>query len=82
MAEQVNGFSKGIRKVHNWDEWLNGKIWRLTKTVDFNVSTRDFANAARRMGKRRNGKVRTNTVSPTVIEIQFIPPVTFPIPRD
>lgn len=57
MAEVVNDFP-----ATRWDDWLDGKTWKLRAGIDFQVSAQSFRvliyKAAARRGKRARVAVR------------------------
>lgn len=62
MAEVVDNMppSRGIHSVYHWDSWLDGRIWKLTRGVDFAVAEANFRSAAYVSAKRRGMKVSVN----------------------
>jgi hypothetical protein len=64
VAEVVDGLPEalgqvGRRPTYPWDEWLDGRIWKLTRGEDFRPEPRYFGNMAQASGARRGVKVET-----------------------
>jgi hypothetical protein len=73
VAERLEDFnfraSRG-RPGYDWDSWLDGGIWRLTKEIDFWVRPDSFRNQAASAAIKRGGRVRTRIEKDTVV-LQF-----------
>lgn len=46
-------------EIYPWDDWLDGRIWRVKQGVDFQVSPRSFATMVRVTAWRRGLRART-----------------------
>jgi hypothetical protein len=49
----------GRPSTYPWDEWLDGRVWKLTRGEDFPSKPRYFGNMAQVSGSRRGVKVET-----------------------
>lgn len=62
MAEVVGTFDQkivsGKRGIYPWDEWLDGRIWKLTKGVDFQCKLDSFRMACVYAAANRGVKLR------------------------
>ena len=55
MAETIDAFPETPTPArYPWDEWLDGRIWKLTAGDDFNGTARDFSSHIRISAYRRN----------------------------
>ncbi len=45
---------------YDWDLWLDGRTWRLTRPEDFDVSVAVFRSQAYRAALRRRGILETS----------------------
>jgi len=45
---------------YDWDKWLNGKQWRLSYGVDFDVALNSFCSAAFAAARKRGLKLTTH----------------------
>lgn len=60
---------------YDWDSWLDGDIWQLTKEEDFPDTTpKNLRIQSITVAKRRGLKVRTSIVSDTILVIQAYKP--------
>ena len=74
MAEQLDSFDFTEPRyvgLYPWDDWLNGKPWRLIPGKDFRVKDASFQTNAGMVAKRRGGHIRSQTIAGGVIVIQF-----------
>lgn len=55
-----------------WDRWLNGRVWRLTFDRDFNCSIASLRTLISNQQSRRGIQVRTEKISPDVLEIESL----------
>lgn len=64
MARKVTAIpistQKGKRRFHDWEKYLNGDRWELTKGEDFDVSPGGMRVQAFLAAKRRGVKVNTH----------------------
>lgn len=60
MVEQLAERVRWSGAHYNWDEMLNGSIWRWTEGEDYSVSTSSLANYIRRKATQRGMRVRVN----------------------
>lgn len=73
MAEKLEDFDfrkPGGRPGYDWESWLDGDIWRLTREVDFWVTPNSFRNQAVSRAIRSGGHVRTSIEGDSVV-LQF-----------
>lgn len=55
MAEVIDQLPPTKKPArYPWDEWLDGRAWKLTEGEDFNSSARDFSSHVRISAYRRN----------------------------
>ena len=74
MAETLDEFPdihKGKRNTHPWELWGDGRVWRLTKGVDFKSTITALRMAAKRHADRLNMSVRTAAEGKDKLIIQF-----------
>ena len=67
MAEVLEDFEFSKRSVkYNYDEWFNGKIWKLTEGVDFDIKVfsmcQNLNNECKRRGYTYKIKVLENAI--------------------
>lgn len=55
------------RGKHNWDLWLDGQIWRLTKGEDFDSKPSSLRASAAKQADNRNKDLRFNVDGDTVV---------------
>lgn len=69
MATKVEALSKrrGRPSEHNWDNLLDGSIWRLRKGEDYTSQSRSFVSQARRAAQDAGLELDTRT-----IEFEFL----------
>lgn len=75
MAEVLEGyeFSPG-RGKYPWDQWTDGRVWKVEKGKDFSSKTRNFTCGILHAHARNSGKrVRVRKIGDTVI-FQFYKP--------
>ena len=73
MATQLENFafaSAGRKRKYDWDLWLDGNIWELTRPADFQSNVLTMRNGAKQAGRARGLKVRTNVVDDDTLVIQ------------
>jgi hypothetical protein len=72
MPEKLDVFPLASLARHDWDELLNGDIWKLRHGTDYDAKSKTFIQNARHQAKRRNGNVRTRLLEDeSVVVIQF-----------
>jgi hypothetical protein len=61
VVDELPGVSgqPGRPPTYPWDEWLDGRVWKLTRGEDFHSKPRYFGNMAQVSGARRGVKVET-----------------------
>lgn len=63
MAEILPEFPpqnrRGCVAKYLWDEWLDGKVWKLTAGVDFRISVKAMQSSLGYLRRTRNIKIRT-----------------------
>ena len=63
MAEVIDTFKfNGRGSPYPWNEWLDGRIWKLRSGVDFKVPAGNFCSCLFMAGKRFGKKVRANRI--------------------
>jgi len=73
MATQLEKFafaSAGRKGKYEWNLWLDGNIWKLTRPDDFQSNVNTMRNGAKQAGKARGLKVRTTVVDDDTLVIQ------------
>ena len=72
MAEVVKGFKfeRSKRSTYNWDQWLNGKAWRLVRGVDFTSTIWAFRTALYNAAKVRGLTAQTHLDGDNAIVVQ------------
>lgn len=75
MAEELSEFQfdTGV-SMYPWAEWLDGKIYKLTKGEDYKSQTDSFRSTAQEHARKR-GKVLRTKVTENGIVIQAVDPV-------
>ena len=74
MAEQLESFDfqpPRCKHLYPWDDWLNGKPWKLVHGQDFLVKIASFQTQASIVSRRRGGHVKTQTVAGDAFIVQF-----------
>lgn len=69
MAEVIEEFSAGGRTrtgKYAWDNWFDGKIWKLTKGEDFEVPIGSFSASATGAAKSRGLKLERRIVGDSI----------------
>ena len=59
MARQLDSFPALPARQYPWEEWLDGRVWQLTKGEDYNSRATTVIANARLQAKRRGGSLRT-----------------------
>lgn len=57
----------GRESIYRWDDWLDGRIWQLTKGKDFNCLTNSMRVQAYARARERQLRVRTTIHGDTLI---------------
>ena len=57
-----------------WDQWLDGRVWELTRGEDFTSEPNYFKIAARRIARLRGGNLRANIDGKKLIIQFFVKP--------
>lgn len=77
MATQLDEFPEGLKagrpSKYDWDNWLNGKVWRLEAGEDFNVTPESFRATVKSAAKSRGGTVKAAKADDKTLIIQFLP---------
>jgi hypothetical protein len=60
MAKKLESFPRG--PLYDWDQWLDGSPWLLTRGEDFEIDIPSMRAAASRAAKARGLRVRTSAV--------------------
>lgn len=76
MAEVVENFEfKRIghrgRCLYPWKEWFDGRTWKLSRTIDFNIPAKHFRNCVTNKASTLNIKVRTSVRGDDVFIQQY-----------
>lgn len=79
MAEVDDSFDWDHRQretsPYDWDNWLDGRTWRLRQGQDFAVKRQSFINNAYEEARCRGGKARTSmTQGDDIVMVQFYKP--------
>ena len=76
MAEVLEDFdfTRSGRGQHPWDEWFNGKVWKLTRGEDFQGATKNFRITAYTAAKERNLKIQTRILNDQTFILQVVGP--------
>jgi hypothetical protein len=65
VAEVVDRLPKvsrpGRPPTYPWNDWLDGRVWKLRRGEDFPSESRTFGNMAQACGARHGVKVETRT---------------------
>ena len=74
MAKVLKDFPvrAGKNSRYPWDEWLNGRVWRLVYGTDFHVTSHSFLGSLSYRAKRSGIKVRTQHDGNDALIIQAI----------
>jgi hypothetical protein len=80
MAEVVTGFTFTRSKRHSypWNDYFNGKAWKLTRGTDFHCMVEGFRAAAYQAASRHGVRVQTHTPDVNTIILQAHPLETSP----
>jgi hypothetical protein len=72
MAEVLDSFLfTGRGFAYSWDLWLDGRIWKLTKGVDFRCKVHTLQSMASARAKSVGGKCKSHIVDKDTLVIQF-----------
>ena len=77
MAERLEGvdLSRVRASDYPWEDWADGKVWRLTAGKDFDGSGhrfRRFRSACYAAAERLGCRVVTVVSGPDMVDVQFI----------
>jgi hypothetical protein len=53
----------GRPRLYQWDQWLDGRTWRLTAGEDYSVSTTKMQMTAYQQARRMGLRVRTEVAA-------------------
>ena len=69
MAKKLTKFPDPVpaESDYPWDDWLNGKIWRLTKGVDFDCLAASLRGGAHAQCRRRGLTLRATVRGDVVV---------------
>ena len=83
MAEVLNEFPRrkkngGRRSIYPWTDWMDGRVWKLTRGVDFaeGVKLLSLATAAGNSARKAGLKIRTTRPDQDTIVLQAYRAVT------
>ncbi len=62
--------SRSPQNKYLWDEWLDGRAWKLEQGVDFNSSMMSMSSGAYQAARRRGKFVRVTAVGKTTFVLQ------------
>lgn len=74
MAEVVDAMPRariGSPSVYPWNEWMDGRVWKLKSGTDFKCSPRSIAMMASTRSRTRGGTAITR-VDGDHVYIQFV----------
>lgn len=79
MAEQlkvdlVEEGGAGRPPTYDWDQWTNGKTWKVKKDEDFTCTVVSFITLLHYQARKREMKVTTRRVEGEQLEFQFYTP--------
>ncbi len=63
-------FNKNMRgrsQMHPWDEWTDGRIWKITQGIDFSSQINSMRSYLSQKGKVYGKKVRTTQEGKSLI---------------
>lgn len=76
---------RGRPPLYPWDEWTDGRIWKVTEGIDFTTSRNGFRSCLAGHAKRKGYTLKaenTNRSSGTKsVVFQFLPKDTKPTPK-
>jgi len=72
MAEVLDEWPKSARSLYPWDEWLDGRIWRLKAGEDFTIPLENMRNLVWQETRTRDLRLTTATVEGDLI-IRVLP---------
>ena len=75
MAEVLGDFqfSRGRHKAYPWDEWADGRTWRVVHGTDFTISPMIFRNSVYVAARSRGMRARVSVKGDAVV-FQFYDP--------
>ena len=74
----LNGKSKRKHSRFPWEQWANGKTWKVTKGDDFNSTALRFRQRLYTRAKEFGMKVRTKVIDKKTVAFQFFKPNQIP----
>ena len=60
VVSEIPGANDHGNSRHQWDQWLDGQIWKLTPGVDFKSKPSSLRTLAYAVAQRRGGQVDTS----------------------
>lgn len=68
MAQQVDSFDFGKQSAkYNWDEYMDGNIWRLQHGTDFTAKPSSVIASARKYASKNNKTLQIRTDGEDVV---------------
>jgi hypothetical protein len=60
VAEVLEAFPEPARRSrYPWDEWLDGRVWRLRQGQDFEANPKTIRSRLQQNARKRGGRART-----------------------
>jgi hypothetical protein len=81
MAEKIEetevewGTPRGGPSLVDWDQALNGEVWKMVRGTDFRGKATNFAHSVYRQASKRGLKVRVKVVDPETVLVQAAPTI-------
>lgn len=73
MAEVLSEFPLRNTAKYDWDKWLDGRIWRLVRGEDFDLTLDQFRNQVHNRARARNMYVTCQKHGQDALVIQATP---------
>lgn len=76
MAKTLDSFNFGTRTNstdYPWDDWTDGRVWELTRGVDFTSNAASFRAHLYKVSKDRGIDVRSRIIDEDTIVFRFNP---------
>jgi hypothetical protein len=73
VAERITHFSPrrvGRPALYPWDEWMDGSAWRITRSVDFEITPKSMATTLYAHAARQGRSVKV-LIDGDAVEFQF-----------
>lgn len=70
MAKVLKAFPFKHGAKYDWAKWLDGRIWKLTRGIDFHITAKHFRMSCTSAARRAGMEIRTAGVSDRAIVIQ------------